>query len=142
MATTTSSTEIIPAEGTVGATLREQFHFAAGRRVGDVVELSGQTGHSADLSLPEGVAEQVANAFGNARAVLDAAELGWDSVFAIRTYHVVPASADSIPGDAIAAVLQEMSSTMPDQRPIWTAIAVQALAFPGMHIEVEFKALA
>lgn len=135
-----SITEIILPEGSAGRVLREQFHFAAAYRVGETLELSGQTGHRADLSLPDSVGDEIATAFANVSAVLDAAGSGWDKVYSIRTYHVVPAGADSIAGDDIGAVLGSFGTLMPDHLPVWTAIAVPALAFPGMHIEIEVKA--
>lgn len=137
---TAPAAEIIGAEGTTAAVLSTQFPFAAGYRVGDIVELSGQTGHRPDLSLPEDLGEQVAQAFRNIEATLASGGFGWSNVYALRTYHVVPAGAESIPGEAIGAVLGAFAEHLGDKRPAWTAIGVSALAFPGMHIEIEVKA--
>ncbi|MDQ1128615.1 Rid family hydrolase [Microbacterium sp. SORGH_AS_0888] len=135
-----SITEIVLPEGSTGRVLRDQFHFAAAHRVGDIIELSGHTGHLADLTLPEVLEEEIATAFSNITATLEAAGKSWSDVFSVRTYHVVPTGADSIPGEAIGAVLTAFASHLPERYPVWTAIAVPALAFPGMHIEIEVKA--
>lgn len=135
-----SATEVILPEGTTGRTLRDQFHIAAAYSVAGAIELSGQTGHFPDLSLPETPGEEVTTAFANATDTLEAAGSGWQDLYAIRTYHVVPAGADSIPGEAIEAVLQSFAQLMPDHLPVWTAIAVPALAFPGMTVEIELTA--
>lgn len=135
-----SITEIVLPEGSTGRVLRDQFHFAAAHRVGDIVELSGHTGHLADLSLPETLEEEIATAFANITATLEAAGLSWSNVFSVRTYHVVPVGAELIQGEGIGAVLEAFASLLPERYPVWTAIAVPALAFPGMRIEIEIKA--
>ncbi|MDQ1137795.1 enamine deaminase RidA (YjgF/YER057c/UK114 family) [Microbacterium sp. SORGH_AS 1204] len=135
-----SISEVVLPEGSTGRVLRDQFHYAAAHRVGDIIELSGHTGHRADLSLPEQLEEEIATAFANITATLEAAEMSWSNVFSVRTYHVVPVGADSIPGEAIGAILNSFAAHLPERYPVWTAIAVPALAFPGMRIEIEIKA--
>ena len=135
-----SSLEIVPPEGTTARALRDGYFFAAARRVGDLLILSGQTGHRLDLSLPETAPEQIEIAFDNVGEILAAADLTWDEVVSVRSYHVVPAGADSIPEDSFTAVHGQLGTRMPNHYPVWSAIPVPALSLRGMLIEVEVTA--
>ncbi|MGB3480986.1 MAG: Rid family hydrolase [Mycobacterium sp.] len=142
MTTSTKSTpvEIILPEGTTGHVIREQFRVASAYKAGRRIEMAGQTGHRPDLSLPESIEDEVAQAFANVTAVLDAGDASWDDVFNIRTYHVIPAGGDSIDSDSIGAVTATFATLMPDHCPVWTAVGVPALAFPGQRFEIEVTA--
>lgn len=142
MTTFTKSTpvEIILPEGTIGHVLREQFRVASAYKVGHRIEMSGQTGNLPDLSLPESVEDEVAQAFVNATAVLAAGGASWNDVFSIRTYHVIPAGGNSIDSDSMGAVTATVAALMPDHCPAWTAVGVPALAFPGQRFEIEVTA--
>ncbi|MDR7188164.1 enamine deaminase RidA (YjgF/YER057c/UK114 family) [Microbacterium sp. BE35] len=135
-----TSTEIVPPEGTTARILRDAYFFAPARRIGDVIKLSGQTGHRPDQTLAETHTEQIETAFQNATEVLTAAGVGWDNVDVVRTYHVVPVGADAIGEESFTVVHDHLGKLMPNHYPVWTAIAVPALSLPGMLIEIEVEA--
>ncbi|MEV4686921.1 Rid family hydrolase [Microbacterium sp. LWH3-1.2] len=138
--TKSAPVEIVAPEGTTGRAIRDQFHVAAAYRAGHRIELSGQTGHRVDLSLPESIQDEITQAFVNVTEVLEAAGAGWEDVFAVRTYHTIPAGASTIDGEAIEAVIATFATLMPNHYSVWTAIGVPALAFEGQRFEVEITA--
>lgn len=135
-----TSTEILTPEATTTRIFRDEYKYAMARRIGDLIILSGQTGHNADMSLSPEVGVQVNVAFDNIGAVLTAAEVGWDDVDLIRSYHVVPAGESTIPEESFNAVHELLSEKMPNHLPAWSAIGVAGLGAPGMLIEVEVVA--
>ncbi len=62
-----------PAEDLVEVIAPAGTAAAAGYRIGRIVELSGQTGHRPDLSLPGTLGEEVDQAFQNITVALEAA---------------------------------------------------------------------
>lgn len=132
--------EVIAPAGTAAAALKDQRHYAAGYRIGRIIELSGQTGHRPDLSLPGTLEEEVDQAFQNITVALEAAGADWSHVYLLRTYHSVPVGAEAIPRDSFELVQAAVAAYLAGRPPAWTAVGVAALAQPGMHIEIEAKA--
>ncbi len=132
--------EVVAPAGTAAAALKDQRHYAAGYRIGRIVELSGQTGHRPDLSLPAELEEEIDQAFQNITVALEAAGSDWSKVYLLRTYHSVPVGAEAIPRDSFELVRAGVAKYLAGRPPAWTAIGVSALAEPGMHIEIEAKA--
>ena len=135
-----TSTEIVPPEGTTARVLRDGWFFAPARRIGDVVKLSGQTGHNPDLTIADNATEQIETAFKNATEVLTAAGLAWDNVDVVRSYHVVEAGALAISEESHGVVHQHLGKLITNHYPVWTAVAVPTLSLPGMLIEIEVEA--
>ncbi|GIG93289.1 Rid family hydrolase [Plantactinospora endophytica] len=132
-----TSTEILTPEHSTTRTFREHYRYAMARRIGQMIVLSGQTGHNPDMTISSDVREQANVAFDNIGDVLAAAEVTWDNVDVIRSYHVVPAGADTIPEDSFNVVHDLLAARMPNHLPVWSAIGVAGLGATGMLIEIE-----
>lgn len=132
--------EVIAPAGTAASALKDQRHYAAGYRIGRIIELSGQTGHRPDLSLPNNLEDEVDQAFQNIAVALEAAGADWSHVYLLRTYHLVPIGAEAIPRESFELVQAAAAAYLAGRPPAWTAVGVAALAQPGMHIEIEAKA--
>lgn len=132
--------EVIAPAGTAASALKDQRHYAAGYRIGRIIELSGQTGHRPDLSLPTNLADEVDQAFQNIAVALEAAGADWSHVYLLRTYHLVPVGAEAIPRESFELVQAAAAAYLAGRPTAWTAVGVAALAQPGMHIEIEAKA--
>jgi enamine deaminase RidA (YjgF/YER057c/UK114 family) len=62
--------------------------------------------------------------------------MGWPHVFKITSYHV---GLDEV---HVQEMVRCMRVWMPDRKPIWTMVGVQALARKEYLVEVEVKAFA
>lgn len=77
---------------------------------------------------------QVRLAFENVDLILKAAGLrGWEDVYLVRSYHCDIRT-------SFQPVVDALKRRIPGHRPVWTALAVPHLAFPGMLIEIEVEA--
>ncbi|KAF4546197.1 Het domain protein [Lasiodiplodia theobromae] len=111
-------------------------HYSQAVVLGNIVKCSGQGGWDKTGALDANdIPRQVELAFENVDRVLQAAGLrGWEDVYSVRSYHVVDI------GLSYDKTVEMLKKRIPGHRPIWTAIAVPALAFPQMKIEIEVEA--
>ncbi|KAF6800355.1 endoribonuclease l-psp protein [Colletotrichum musicola] len=115
----------------------ELGHYSQSVDLGNgIVKCSGQGGwdpESGALDVNDSD-KQVKLAMENVDIVLKAAGLrGWEDVYLLRSYHCDLRTS----WNPTAKALKER---IPGHRPVWTAIAVPHLAFPGMLIELEVEA--
>lgn len=124
-------------EAGAGTTYSEQCGYSQAVVIGDIVKCSGQGGWDNSGNLDgEDFTLQVRNAFENVERVLAAAGVSasWDAVYSLRSY-VVGASSETY-----QPLVDMLKAKTPNHRPIWTALTVPELAFPGMRIELEVEA--
>jgi enamine deaminase RidA (YjgF/YER057c/UK114 family) len=112
--------------------LYDLHQYSAAIRSGDLLFVSGQVGSRPDGS-PEPVFEdQVRRAFANLRAVLAAADCGFDDVIDVTTFHTDP---ESQLKTVMTVRAQEIGSA---PYPNWTAVGVTWLA--GFDFEIKVVA--
>ena len=112
----------------------DAFHFSQATRVGDMIWVSGQVGIDSTMTPGKDMAEQASLAFGNIKAILEAAGATMADVVEIMTFHT------DLRGemDAFAAV---KDAFLPDRYPSWSAVGVTQLAMPELKIEVRAVAI-
>lgn len=112
--------------------LYDQHRYSAAIRSGDLLFVSGQVG-SRDDGSPEPIFEdQVRRAFGNLKAVLEAAGCTFDDVVDVTTFHTDPAT-------QIETVMSVRGAEIGEPPyPNWTAVGVTWLA----GFDFEIKAIA
>ncbi|OBJ95524.1 hypothetical protein A5638_20700 [Mycolicibacterium fortuitum] len=124
-----------------GEIFRTQYSYGQAVRIGDRVEISGQGGWNDDLTFSaDSLEAEIQKAFDNVEKTLAAAGATWHDVVKVNTYHR-PSSEDSIGEDHLTAVVDQFRRRAGEHLPLWTALGVQALGLPEMHIEVEAMAL-
>ena len=124
-----------------GEIFRTQYSYGQAVRIGDRVEISGQGGWNDDLTFSvDSLQAEIQKAFDNVEKTLAAAGATWHDVVKVNTYHK-PSSEDSIGEDHLTAVVDQFRKRAGKHLPLWTALGVQALGLPEMHIEVEAIAL-
>lgn len=114
--------------------LYEQHRYSAAIRSGDLVFVSGQVGSRDDGSPEPDFKKQVALAFDNMKAVLQAAGCNTDHIVDVTTFHTDP---EGQFGD-VMEVRNTMFNTAP--YPNWTAVGVNWLA--GFDFEIKVIARA
>lgn len=114
--------------------LYEQHRYSAAIRSGDLVFVSGQVGSRDDGSPEPDFKKQVALAFDNMKAVLQAAGCTTDHIVDVTTFHTDP---EGQFGD-VMEVRNTMFNTAP--YPNWTAVGVNWLA--GFDFEIKVIARA
>ena len=114
----------------------DDFHYSQAVKVGNIVKTSGQGGWTESGSMPEDPAKQVELAFANVALALRSVEpsLGWNNVFAVRTYHT---SID----ETVDFVIEKFKEVMPGHRPVFTCVEIGKLGIPGMKVEMEVEAI-
>lgn len=112
----------------------QEWHYAPGFAVGDLLFLSGATGIGTDGSVPATDAEQARNAFAVLGAALAEAGVGFAEIVEMTSYHVDIA-------DQIATFRAVKDEFIREPYPAWTAIGVHALATPGARVEIKATAL-
>ena len=122
-----SSEAIVPAGM---ETLFERFHYAPAVRVGPVVHVSGQVGRDeATLEIPDDPETQIVRAFDNLGTVLKAAGARYEDVVELVSYHVDIRR-------HLRPFMRIKDRYFTADYPAWTAIGVEALAQPGLLVEV------
>lgn len=114
--------------------LYEQHRYSAAIRSGDLVFVSGQVGSRDDGSPEPDFKKQVALAFDNMKAVLQAEGCNTDHIVDVTTFHTDP---EGQFGD-VMEVRNTMFNTAP--YPNWTAVGVNWLA--GFDFEIKVIARA
>lgn len=114
--------------------LYEKHGYSAAIKSGDLVFISGQVGSREDGSPEPDFKKQVALAFENLKAVLQAAGCTIDDIIDVSTFHTDP--------DNQFVDIMDVKATIFDQAPYpnWTAIGVNWLA--GFDFEIKVIARA
>lgn len=124
-----------------GDLVRENYSYRQAVRIADRVEISGQGGWDENQKVTaDSLEAEIDQAFDNVEKTLHAAGATWEDVVKINTFHV-PTSEDSIGDDHLSAVVGQFRKRSAKHLPLWTALGVQALGLPEMHIEVEAVAV-
>jgi reactive intermediate/imine deaminase len=112
------------------------FGYSQAVRAGQLVILAGQMPVEADLKVVgEGdIRQQTRKVFENMKQVLGAAQLTFDDVVELVSYHTNMAD--------LEAVAEVKAGYFPQDFPAWTAVGVTSLAFPGQMIEIKAMAVA
>ena len=78
---------------------------------------------------------QIDQAFANVELALrTAGGQGWAQVFRVNSYHV------PINDEALAAMVRNFRTYMPDHEPLWTCVGVSRLGEDDMRVEIEVVA--
>ncbi len=109
--------------------LYDQHRYSAAIRSGDLLFVSGQVGSRADGSPEPDFEKQVALAFENLKAVLEAGGCGLQDVVDVTTFHTDPENQVG----TIMAVRERVIGEPP--YPTWTAVGVTWLA--GFDFEIK-----
>lgn len=109
--------------------LYEAHGYSAAIRSGELLFVSGQVGSREDGSAEPNFERQVERAFGNLKAVLEAAGGGFDDIVDVTTFHTDPESQF----ETIMKVKGRIFTEAP--YPTWTAIGVNWLA--GFDFEIK-----
>lgn len=138
------STAIFTSTPGYGEALLDLRHYRQAVRVGDRVEISGQGGWDADISVqisfPESLEDETVQAFENVERTLATVGATWADVIAVDSYHV-PTADDTIGEDHGRVMVEQLRKRMGGRAPIWTQIGVAALGAPGMRVEIRVTAL-
>lgn len=111
----------------------EQIKVSPGILSGNHVFLTGVTGSGPDGVMPENLEDQFRQAFGKIGAVLHEANLGFDSIVEMTTYHVGLQSHFEIFNAIRAEFVKEPF-------PAWTAVEVAGLRRKGAVVEIRIIA--
>ena len=118
----------------------EVLHYNQAVRIGDRVEISGQGGWDDELTFPDDLRDEIAQAFDNVERTLSLTGATWRDVVAVDSYHV-PDSTEPLLEAHSPAVVEQFRLRMGDRAPIWTQIGVAALGHPKMRVEVRVTAV-
>ena len=118
----------------------ENFKFAAARRAGNVLYVSGviagpEKGEGRDV---EAFKTQLRRAFGDLKATLAAAGADFSKVVMINSFHVW--TGGNFEGDQsvqLSAFIAVKDEFMPPPHPAWTAIGTTGLAIPAGVVEIQ-----
>jgi enamine deaminase RidA (YjgF/YER057c/UK114 family) len=119
-----------------GERLLQALHYSQALKIGDRVETSGQGGWNDDLSIPEALEDEIAQAFDNIERTLAAAGASWRDVVHVNSYHV-----GGFPPEVNETMARLYRHYMPDRAPIWTQLGVESLGLPTMRIEIRVTAI-
>ena len=111
----------------------EDWHFSPVLDTGDFVFLSGITGARADLTVAADPETQIRDAFQFAKEHLGAANLTFDDVVEMTTYHVDLR-------DHLATFMRVKDDYVSAPYPAWTAIGVSQLITEGTIVEIRLIA--
>ena len=114
----------------------ERFGYAPAVRAGGQLILSGVIGFAADRSMPADFRTQIDNVFTGIAEVLAEAGASLDDVVSLTSYHVGDMQSQ------LADFVAVKAARLGEPHPVWTAVGVTALAFPGALVEVAAVALA
>lgn len=113
----------------------DTWHLSPAVRAGDVLYCSGVLGTRPDGSVPEDLAQEVAQAFDNLAEVLAAAGAGLPDVVDLLTFHL------DLPTE-VPVFMSVRDARLSEPWPAWTAIGAAQLGggLPGARIEVRATA--
>lgn len=119
----------------------ERFHISQAVRIGNLVEISGQSGASSEGTFATDLRAQIAQALDNVEGVLRHAGAEWSDVYSLTTYHVADEpAAPRVDLISLATIADFLRLALPEHPPLWTAVPVPTLAHPGMRIEIVARA--
>lgn len=107
----------------------DKLKLSPGIVSGDHVFLTGMTGSGPDGEMPASIEEQFRQAFEKIGAVLREADLGFDSIVEMTTYHVGLREHF----DSFCAIRSEYVT---EPFPAWTAVEVAGLRREGAVVEI------
>jgi enamine deaminase RidA (YjgF/YER057c/UK114 family) len=111
----------------------QQFKYSQASVSDGIVEVAGQVGVAADLSIPDDVRQQARNAFSNLRNVLEAAGSDLRHVLSLTQYFTNIAD--------VRAVDDVFAEFFPEDYPARTVVLVAALVMPQLKLEVQARAV-
>jgi len=111
----------------------EDWHLSPVLDTGDFVFLSGITGARADLTVATDPETQIRDAFRFAREYLEAADLTFDDVVEMTTYHVDLRT-------HLRIFMRVKDEYVRAPYPAWTAIGVSQLITEGTIVEIRLIA--
>lgn len=121
----------------------DRYTYAAARRAGDYVFLSGVIagplpGEGRDVAA---LKAQLARAFTTIRRNLEAAGATMAQVVDVQTYHVFDSPGfHGSAGEQMQATLEVKKEFLPEPYPAWTLVGVTALADPDAVVEIKVTA--
>lgn len=122
----TKPTPVFPADRHA---LYEAHRYSAAIRSGDLLFVSGQVGSREDGTPEPDLAAQIARAFANLKAVLNAAGCGFDDIIDVTTFHTDPEA-------QFETIMTERNRVFTQSPyPNWTAVGVNWLA--GFDFEIK-----
>lgn len=98
---------------------------------GRLAFVSGQVGADRDGQVPDDIGEQSRNVTQNLKLALDALDAAPDDIALMRIYVV------NLTPDRQAALMPHVMDFLDGAQPSLTGIGVEALAGPGLQIEIE-----
>ncbi|MDP3936935.1 MAG: RidA family protein [Deltaproteobacteria bacterium] len=110
----------------------ERFKFSQAVVAGGRVEVAGQVGIAADLTIPDDISEQARNAFTNLKRVLEAAGSSLENVLHLTQYFTDIRDT--------AAVDKVFAEFFPANYPARTVVQVVALVLPTLKLEIQASA--
>ncbi|ANZ37132.1 hypothetical protein BBK82_14720 [Lentzea guizhouensis] len=122
-----------------GETQLKNMRYSQAVRIGDRVETSGQGGWDDEFNFPEGLAEEIVQAFENVERTLQTAGATWADVVHVNTYHVLR-DGDTF-DDHNKVIVEQFRQRMGERAPIWTESGVTALGHPKMRFEIRVTAV-
>src|SRR5215475_3506959 len=111
----------------------KDWHFSPVLDTGDFVFLSGVTGARADLTVAADPETQIRDTFQFAKEYLEAANLTFDDVVEMTTYHVDLRA-------HLKAFMSVKDEYVTAPYPAWTAIGVSELITEGTIVEIRLIA--
>ncbi len=114
--------------------LQETFRYSPGVRAGSLLFIAGQVGRDEGLNVVAGKEAQFTQAFENVKKVLAAAGATMDDVVDMVSYHT---DMRDLP---LFIQVRDRYVTNSERYPAWTALAVAALAMPGLFAEIKCTA--
>jgi enamine deaminase RidA (YjgF/YER057c/UK114 family) len=111
----------------------DDWHFSPVLDTGEFVFLSGVTGERSDLTVADDPETQIRDTFDILVAHLAAADLSFDDVVEMTTYHVGLR-------DHLEAFIKVKDEYVREPYPAWTAIGVVELITPGTIVEIRLIA--
>jgi enamine deaminase RidA (YjgF/YER057c/UK114 family) len=120
----------------VGETMRDNYHYSQGVRVGDRIQVTGQGGWDETFTIPDDPIEQIRNSFKNVAGVLAEGGSSWDDVVEVISYHV-----GEIDESVLGTMVEQLRTWCPSHQPLWTVLGVERLALPPMKAEIMANAV-
>jgi enamine deaminase RidA (YjgF/YER057c/UK114 family) len=112
------------------------YHFAPALKAGGFLFVSGQLGLKPDMTVADGISEQIDCAFAAIGMILGAAGADFSSIVEISSFHVGPLVIH------MPAFINALARVVGEPFPAWTAVEVSGLALPDAVVEIKATALA
>lgn len=122
-----------------GPRMLEDFHYTQAVRIGNHVEISGQTGADDDHHFPDNVADEIRAAFANVERTLATVGAEWHHVVHIHSFHLV-ANEGHISQEHMDIMQEQFDERMRDHAPLWTALGVAGFGDSQMRFEIRVTA--